>query len=435
MRRILQIIAMLLGAICAVAQEPVTTTVPPTGFAGLDHYRASRAKVFFNDFGELSRYRDANAALKPPAPGGKRVVFFGDSITDIWPLEESFPGTGYINRGIGGQTTSQMLVRFRQDVIDLRPKVVVILAGTNDIAGNSGPIANEDIEANYESLEELAKGHDIRVIFSSVLPVHNYTERAKDFFAQRPMSRILELNNWLKGYCEKNKIVYLDYFSALVDAKGLLKADLADDGLHPNKAGYAIMAPLAEKAIEKALPVSLAQTGSISIELKHSSEHEHQTEEQLRRLLATYDLQKFTFTHRVMVDEQSIPHSHPVLTLHTRHLGSDDQLLSTYVHEQIHWFLDQHLKQTQAAENDLRKIYPTVPVGYPDGSDDEEGTYLHLITCYMEMHADRELMGQERTRAVMNFWAGDHYRWIYKTVMEDEGKIRNVVEKDELVIS
>ena len=250
-------LAILIGI--AVAQQPAsvnapgTATVPPTGFAGLDHYRASRSNVFFNDFGELARYRAANAALPPPAAGENRVVFFGDSITDIWKLDESFPGKPYVNRGIGGQTTSQMLVRFRQDVVNLQPKVVVVLAGTNDIAGNTGPIANEDIEANYSGFAELAKAHNIRLIFSSVLPVSNYTERSKDFFAQRPMSRILELNKWLKDYCEKNRLIYLDYFSALVDDKGMLKRDLADDGLHPNKAGFAVMAPLAEKAIEKAL--------------------------------------------------------------------------------------------------------------------------------------------------------------------------------------
>jgi lysophospholipase L1-like esterase len=146
-----------------------------------------------------------------------------------------------------------MLVRFRQDVINLQPKVVVILAGTNDIAGNTGPMRNDDIEANCASFAELAKVHGIRVVYSSILPVHNYTERAKDFFAQRPQARILALNEWLKDYCAKNNIVYLDYFSALVDDKGMLKKDLADDGLHPNAAGYKIMAPLAEAAIQRAL--------------------------------------------------------------------------------------------------------------------------------------------------------------------------------------
>jgi len=233
--------------------KPLTVTIPSTGFAGLDQYRASRIAVYTDDFGQLARYREANAALKPPAPGENRVVFFGDSITDIWKLDESFPGKPYVNRGIGGQTTSQMLVRFRQDVIDLQPRVVVILAGTNDISGNSGPIANEDIEANYASLAELARVHNIRVIFSSVLPVHNYTTRAAEFFAQRPMSRILALNVWLKDYCETNHLIYLNYFPTMADDKGVLRKDLADDGLHPNKAGFAIMAPMAEKAIEKAL--------------------------------------------------------------------------------------------------------------------------------------------------------------------------------------
>jgi lysophospholipase L1-like esterase len=229
-----------------------TPGIPPTGFTGLDQYRAKRIAIFTDDFGQLARYREANTALKPPAAGESRVVFFGDSITDIWHLDQYFPGKPYVNRGIGGQTTPQMLVRFRQDVIDLRPKVVVILAGTNDIAGNTGPMRNEDIEANFESFAELARVHDIHVVFASVLPVHNYTDRSKDFFAQRPTSRILELNNWLKDYCTRNHIAYLDYFSALVDDKGLLKKELADDGLHPNDAGYKIMAPLAEAAIDKA---------------------------------------------------------------------------------------------------------------------------------------------------------------------------------------
>jgi lysophospholipase L1-like esterase len=236
------------------AAQPAPPAIPSTGFAGLDQYRASRIAVYFDDFGQLKRYHEADAALKPPAAGENRVVFFGDSITDIWKLDEYFPGKGYINRGIGGQTTPQMLVRFRQDVIDLQPKVVIILAGTNDIAGNTGPMRLVDIEADYASLAELARVHGIKVIYCSVLPVHNYTERAKDFFAQRSPEKILELNRWLKGYCgpASNGCVYLDYFSDMVDDKGLMKKDLADDGLHPNAAGFKLMAPLAEAAIEKA---------------------------------------------------------------------------------------------------------------------------------------------------------------------------------------
>jgi lysophospholipase L1-like esterase len=252
--------AVLLLSVLALAQQPVQSapkaspSIPTTGFTGLDQYRASRIAVFFDDFGQLARYREANATLKAPAPGEKRVVFFGDSITDIWKLDEYFPGKGYINRGIGGQTTPQMLVRFRQDVIDLQPGVVIILAGTNDIAGNTGPMRLEDIEADYASLAELAREHGIKVIYCSVLPVHNYTERAKDFFAQRSPEKILELNRWLKNYCgtAANGCVYLDYFSAMVDEHGLMKKELADDGLHPNAAGFKVMAPLAEAAIEKA---------------------------------------------------------------------------------------------------------------------------------------------------------------------------------------
>lgn len=246
-------IVLFLSLAAPAQQTAQPPSIPTTGFAGLDQYRANRIAVFTDDYGQLARYREADAALGAPAAGENRVVFFGDSITDIWKLADSFPGKPYVNRGIGGQTTPQMLVRFRQDVIDLQPKVVVILAGTNDIAGNTGPMRNEDIEANLASLAELARAHDVHVVFSSVLPVHNYTEKSKDFFAQRPMARILQLNDWLKKYCAENGIVYLDYFSALVDDKGMLKKDLADDGLHPNAAGYKIMAPLAEAAIARAI--------------------------------------------------------------------------------------------------------------------------------------------------------------------------------------
>src|SRR5256885_4739744 len=211
-------IAIIFLAIPCAGQQPAASpaasqapAIPSTGFAGLDKYRASRIAVYTDDYGQLARYRDANAALKPPAPGENRVVFFGDSITDIWPIADSFPGKPYVNRGIGGQTTSQMLVRFRQDVIDLQPKAVVILAGTNDIAGNSGPISNQDIEANLASLADLARANKIAVIFSSILPVHNYTPKSQDFFAQRPMGRILALNRWLKQYCAANHLTYLDY--------------------------------------------------------------------------------------------------------------------------------------------------------------------------------------------------------------------------------
>jgi lysophospholipase L1-like esterase len=248
----------------AFAQQPnqpgPPVQVKPTGEERLQQWRASRTPMLMDDFGELSRYRDANAALQLAPPGENRVVFFGDSITDLWKLGEYFPGQPYVNRGISGQTTPQMLMRFRQDVIDLHPKVVVILAGTNDIAGNTGRMRVEDIEANYASIAELAHAHNISVIYSSVLPVHQYTEQAGDMFTQRPPGKIIALNRWMRDYCASspsndgsNGCAYLDYFSAMVDGKGYMKKELADDGLHPNAAGYKIMAPMAEAAIVKVL--------------------------------------------------------------------------------------------------------------------------------------------------------------------------------------
>ena len=240
-------------ALSAFAQQ---TPPAPQPLSGLERYRNSRINIFMNDFGELSRYRDANAALAPPLAAENRVVFFGDSITDMWKLADYFPNKPYINRGIGGQTTPQMLIRFREDVIDLKPKVVVILAGTNDIAGNTGPMTLDQIEANYTTLAELANLHKIRVVFASVLPVHNYTPQSQEMYEQRSPAKILELNRWLKAYSADHNCIYLDYFTAMVDDKGLLKRDLAEDGLHPNAAGYKIMAPLAEVAIQQALSSS-----------------------------------------------------------------------------------------------------------------------------------------------------------------------------------
>jgi lysophospholipase L1-like esterase len=247
-------------AVAARAQETTPGTplqaTPQDGYAAarsLELYREGNAKMLMNDYGQLARYHDDDAKLGAPAPGEPRVIFFGDSITDIWKLDESFPGKHYINRGIGGQTTPQMLVRFRPDVIELKPAVLVVLAGTNDIAGNTGDETLEQIEGDYATMAELAKAHGIRLIFSSLLPINNYNPRALWFFLQRSPEKILTLNAWLKNYCADNNLTYLDYFSAMVDARGMLKAELTQDGLHPNAAGFAIMAPLAEKAIEQAI--------------------------------------------------------------------------------------------------------------------------------------------------------------------------------------
>jgi lysophospholipase L1-like esterase len=221
----------------------------------LEQYREGLIKLWMNDYGNLGRYREANSKLAPPSATEDRVVFMGDSITDIWHLDKSFPGKPYVNRGIGGQTTPQMLIRFRPDVIALAPKVVVILAGTNDISGNTGPMTLAEIEANLETMTDLARLHNIRVVLASVLPVNNYTERSKLFFPLRPPDQILELNRWIKDYAARNNYIYLDYFSAMVDDKGLLQRDLSEDGLHPNDKGFAVMAPLAQKAIDQALAI------------------------------------------------------------------------------------------------------------------------------------------------------------------------------------
>ena len=213
-----------------------------------------------SDYGRLARFSAANAALAPKAPGQTRVVFFGDSITDNWSKAGYggfFPGKPYVNRGIGGQTTSQMLVRFRADVLALDPDVVVILAGTNDVAGNSGPIAPEAIENNLASMAELAKAHGVRVVLASILPVaddkRDAAGQAVIRTTDRPAATLRAINAWMSDYARRNGHVYLDYASAVADASGAFKADLNGDGLHPNAAGYAVMAPLAEKAIAEAM--------------------------------------------------------------------------------------------------------------------------------------------------------------------------------------
>ena len=203
------------------------------------------------DWPNLAKYREANAQLPPPARGENRVVFYGNSITEGWAqyFPKMFPGKPYIGRGISGQTTPQMLVRFRQDVVALKPKVVVILAGTNDIAGNTGPSTIEMIEDNLASMTEIAKANGIRVVLSSVLPVYDYAWRP----GLEPAPKIMALNKWMKDYAARTGSVYLDYHTPMADARQGMRADLTNDGVHPTEAGYRVMAPLAEKAIAQAL--------------------------------------------------------------------------------------------------------------------------------------------------------------------------------------
>jgi lysophospholipase L1-like esterase len=214
--------------------------------------------VRMRDWAEMARYRDANKTLPAPASSEARVVFMGDSITDAWQQPRYggfFPGKPYVDRGISGQTTPQMLVRFRRDVIDLRPKAVVILAGTNDIAGNTGPMSNEEIQGNLSSMSDLAHAHNIKVVLASITPVSEYHVRPATApqTTTRPMDRIKAMNEWLKSYAASHGDIYLDYFSAMIDDKGLMRAELTEDDLHPNAKGYAIMGPLAEAAIARAL--------------------------------------------------------------------------------------------------------------------------------------------------------------------------------------
>ena len=171
----------------------------------------------------------------------------------------------------------------------------------------------------------------------------------------------------------------------------------------------------------------------LDISLKSGSPSEIQTKAQLERLVKTYDLSKWIFTKAILIDEKSIPHSHPVLTLHTRHLKDDDLLVSAFVHEQLHWFLVQKDQETNEAIKELRVVFPKVPVGFPEGSEDEESTYLHLLVNYLEYRADRELLGELRAKQVMDFWATDHYKWVYKTVLERTRDIGNIAFKHKLI--
>lgn len=204
-----------------------------------------------DDWPNLKKYREANAALGAPAKGEQRVVFMGNSITEGWinKSPEFFKDRPYINRGIGGQTTPQMLIRFRADVVNLKPKVVVLLCGINDIAWNTGPSTLEMIEDNIASMTEIALANNIRVVLSSVLPAYDFPWRP----GMEPAPKVIELNKWIKAYAAEKKVVYLDYFSAMVDERNGMKKIYHNDEVHPNKLGYSVMEPLVEQAIKTAL--------------------------------------------------------------------------------------------------------------------------------------------------------------------------------------
>jgi lysophospholipase L1-like esterase len=206
---------------------------------------------YLQDPNQIGRYHEDNLRLRAlPAEKG-RVVFLGDSITDSWKLAQYFPGKHYVNRGIGGQTTVQMLVRFYPDVIDLNPAAVIILAGINDIGRNTGPETLEMITDNIRAMCELARQHGIKVVLCLVLPVSDYTQQK--WTDRLPLADILKLNDWLRTYAAEIHAQVVDYYSVLVDSKGMLKEGYSEDGLHPNDRGRALMAPMAEAAIERAL--------------------------------------------------------------------------------------------------------------------------------------------------------------------------------------
>jgi len=234
----------------AVNAQVVETYAPPRANCCLPAAAKGLADQL-QDWNQLGRYYADNQRLKalPAEPG--RVVFMGDSITDGWKLAQYFPGKPYVNRGISGQTTPQMLVRMMPDVIALKPAALLIYAGTNDIAGNTGPSTLQMIEDNLQAMTELAQAHNIKVILCSVTPISDYARKQT---VQRPPSDILKLNAWMKDYAAKVNAVYADYFAALVDETGMLKNGFSGDGLHPNDKGYALMVPVAEAAIAKALP-------------------------------------------------------------------------------------------------------------------------------------------------------------------------------------
>lgn len=258
------VLALIAGVVvtapAAAADEPVYQSSPERRTVQerdwgpwLGPFRQKLVPSLMQDFGERYLYAPADARLGPPRAGERRVVFLGDSITDRWDLARWFPGKPYVNRGIGSQVTAQMLLRFHQDVVALHPAAVVILSGINDIQGFLQHETPAQIEANWEAMADLADAHGIRVVFASLLPVHDYTPAAKDVVRERPPAEVAALNAWLRAFCRRRGYAYADYWSALVDSHGLLTRSLSADGIHPLAAGYARMAPVAAAAIARAL--------------------------------------------------------------------------------------------------------------------------------------------------------------------------------------
>lgn len=253
-------IGLLLG-LAAAAAEPHYQSSPerrtfsdqPSYGEWEDAYLGKLWSGMKQDFGERYLYAEADKALPPPRRHEGRVVFIGDSITDLWDLARFFPGKPYINRGIGGQVTAQMVLRFQQDVIALKPDVVVILAGINDLHGALQRESDEGIEANWTAMADMAQAHHIRVVFASITPVNNYTDNARFMLADRDPQRIRRLNAWLADFCRRRGHSFADYHAAMVDRQGLLRADLTRDGLHPLAQGYSLMTSVVEPVIERAL--------------------------------------------------------------------------------------------------------------------------------------------------------------------------------------
>jgi lysophospholipase L1-like esterase len=244
------LITGLLAASASFAQL-VDDFKPPRGNCCLPGAAQTLADQL-QDWNQLGRYHVDNEALKKQPADPRRVVFLGDSITDIWKLADQFPGKPYVDRGISGQTTPQMLVRMFPDVIDLKPAALVILGGTNDIAKNTGPETLTMIEENFQAMTELAQAHGIKVLLCSVTPVSDYGRRP--ISPGRPPADILKINAWMKDYAARAHATYVDYFSALVDDKGFLKDGFSMDGLHPNQKGFDLMAPVVQAALDRTLP-------------------------------------------------------------------------------------------------------------------------------------------------------------------------------------